>query len=71
MLVLPPGRLSTAIGWPSRSDTTPPSSRAVVSVPPPGENGTMIVTGWLGQFACADAASGINAAAAASAAAFR
>jgi hypothetical protein len=43
----------------------------VVSVPPPGENGTMIVTGWLGQFACAYAASGINAAAAASAAAFR
>ncbi len=52
---LAPGRLSTTTGWPVRSSTCRPISRAVMSPEPPGAKGTMMRTGRVGQ-ACARAA---------------
>ena len=44
----PPPRLSTTTGWPSFSDRYLASSRAMLSVPPPAENGTTSVIGRFG-----------------------
>jgi hypothetical protein len=43
-----PGRFSTTIGWPNTSASRMPRVRAVMSVGPPGGNGTIMRTGPLG-----------------------
>ena len=45
---LAPARLSTITVWPSAFSSCGCSSRAVVSLSPPGANGTMMRTVWLG-----------------------
>src|SRR4051794_8788431 len=53
-----PGLFSTITGWPQRSDSFCAISRAPVSVPPPGGNGTTRVTERVGYGAWARAATG-------------
>jgi hypothetical protein len=43
-----PGRFSTTIAWPSRAPRRSASTRALESATPPGENGTMTRTGFVG-----------------------
>src|SRR5687768_217319 len=49
---LAPPRLSTTTGWPQPSESFCATVREMMSVPPPGGNGTMRRTGRLG-YACA------------------
>src|SRR5258706_11328865 len=49
-----PPRFSTTTDWPHFAVSRAAIVRAVMSVPPPGANGTMSVTGFVGQ-ACAKA----------------
>src|SRR2546427_671737 len=51
---LAPARLSTITDWPQASLNFCPTARATMSVPPPAEYGTMILTGLPG-YACANA----------------
>jgi hypothetical protein len=53
MLPPAPARLSMTTVCPQASPSWRPSSRATMSVAPPGENGTMMRTGRLGNSACA------------------
>jgi len=48
ILVPAPGRFSMTKGWPSRSDSHWPISRARMSNAPPGGTGTTIRTGRAG-----------------------
>src|SRR5215471_2559734 len=64
MLLAAPGRFSITKGWPSRSCSHCPISRATMSLPPPGVKPTIQRTGRDGK-ACADAKRGPAARAAA------
>src|SRR5690242_17129135 len=68
-LTLPPApaRLSTMTGWPSDSASLPPTTRAIVSLGPPGRKPTTKRIGRVGYLSSAPAA-GIAAAAAITAA---
>src|SRR5688572_12633682 len=55
MMVLPPGRASTMMGWPQLSVSFGPTIRASRSVVPPGAYGLMMRIGLLG-YCCAPAA---------------
>ena len=67
--VLAPARFSITTGWPQCSLMRWPTKRAMMSVGPPGGNGTMMRIGRLGKFAASDcAAAGTIAAASATAA---
>src|SRR5258706_11533584 len=57
MLPLCPGRLSSTMRWPSTSPSLGEMMRIVVSVPPPGADGTMIRTGRSGYSAANTAGS--------------
>src|SRR5688500_12468726 len=59
-----PPRLSTTNCWPRYSDSLFENTRAVMSLPPPGANGTMTRTGFVGYF-CASTVPGMPAASAA------
>src|SRR5438045_577 len=48
MMVPAPGLFSITTLWPSRSDIEPPTRRAMMSVEPPGANGTSQRSGRLG-----------------------
>src|SRR5882757_8529002 len=50
-----PGLFSTTNCWPRLFFMWSPKMRAVMSVPPPGEYGTMIFTGFDGYLSCANA----------------
>src|SRR5260370_23538724 len=50
MMVLPPGRLSITIDWPSRRASLSPIRRAKTSESPPGGYGTMMRIDLVGQF---------------------
>ena len=54
MLPLAPGLFSTTTGWPHFSASFGPMTRARMSMPVPGENGTTSVTGREGN-ACGKA----------------
>src|SRR5688500_16159410 len=54
MLVAAPGRFSTTNCWPRYSESFGASSRAMMSVPPPGVKPTSMRTGLVG-YACAEA----------------
>ena len=43
MTPLAPGRLSTTTCWPSAAESLLATIRAIVSLPPPGGNGTIMV----------------------------
>src|SRR5215469_6357 len=51
MLPPAPGLLSITTDWPQTSARRLPTKRAVMSVEPPGVNGTTMCTGLLGQVA--------------------
>src|SRR5262245_7185878 len=55
MLPPPPGLFSTTMVHLVAADSFSATSLARVSVPPPGENGTMSRIGFSGHFACANA----------------
>ena len=60
-----PGRFSITIGWPRCFSVAGASARIAMSVEPPGGQGTISVTGRVGNCcACAVVASAMNAAAA-------
>src|SRR6185503_6902264 len=48
MLPLAPGRFSTSTCWPRRCASGSATTRALLSATPPGENGTMMRTGFCG-----------------------
>ena len=50
--ILPPAPalFSTITGWPRRSPSFWPSTRAITSVAPPGAHGTTILIGLVGKF---------------------
>ena len=48
IIVPAPGRLSTMTCWPSRSVSLGARMRAMMSVPPPAEDGTTMRTGLAG-----------------------
>jgi hypothetical protein len=48
MLVVAPGRFSTTNGWPRYSESRGASTRAMMSVPPPGGKPTTTRTARLG-----------------------
>ncbi len=50
-----PGWLRITTFWPSASESSPATTRVTVSVEPPADHGTMIVTGSLGFQSCATA----------------
>src|SRR5882762_2888976 len=50
-----PPRFSTTTAWPHFCESFAATVRAVISVPPPGANGTTNVTGFAG-YGCASAA---------------
>src|ERR1700731_1606150 len=52
MVEPPPGRFSTTT-WPTRLVNSCPVIRAMVSIGPPGGNGTIILIGRSGYFCCA------------------
>src|SRR6476646_3539694 len=60
MIVPPPALFSTTIGWPRIFSSRSPSTRAPVSVTPPGAYGTTMRIGRSGQ-ACARPGRGTNA----------
>jgi hypothetical protein len=49
MTPLAPGRLSTTTCWPSAAESLAATIRAIVSLPPPGGNGTIMVMVRLGK----------------------
>ncbi len=51
-----PGRLSATTGWPHFSPSRAPSSRAMMSPPPPGAYGTTMRTGDAGKSSASGAA---------------
>ena len=58
MLPLAPGWFTTTTGWPRTCDRRGCTVRAMVSIPVPGVNGTMILTDWVGQAGAWDQAEG-------------
>src|SRR5215831_1606282 len=60
MLPLAPGRFSTTTDWPRRAPSRSATTRALVSVTPPGANGTTRRSGRAGQ-SCALAPSAARA----------
>src|SRR5262245_29536414 len=56
-----PPRLSLMTCWPMRSPSFCPTSRAMMSVDPPGGKATISRTGLVGYAACANAATGSTA----------
>src|SRR4051812_41079901 len=50
MMLSPPGLFSTTTGWPHLACSFSASSRAPISAPAPGPNGTMNFTARVGQF---------------------
>src|SRR6266849_9018921 len=53
-MVAAPGRVSMMTGWPQLSVIFCPSTRARISVDPPGANGTMILIGFSGYLSAGD-----------------
>jgi hypothetical protein len=58
MLPLAPARLSTTTCWPHTSLSFCETTRATMSVAPPGENGTITRTGFVGKGAGAEPVEG-------------
>ena len=52
-MLSPPGLFSTTTGWPHFCDSFSENSRAPMSAPAPGPNGTMNFTARVGQACCA------------------
>src|SRR4051794_18545147 len=61
-MVAAPGRVSMMTGWPQLSVIFCPSTRARMSVDPPGANGTMILIGFSGYLSAGDWAQALLAA---------
>src|SRR3979409_2341802 len=60
MIVAAPGRVSTTTVWPQVSVIFWPITRAMMSVEPPGANGTMILIGLSGYLSAVCAAASVG-----------